>query len=416
MRVFKFGGASVKDAEAIKNMATILQDEAHRPLIVVVSAMGKMTNKFEELLRAWIDKTNVYEVFEQVKSFHNEVADGLDLQDRTRMEKLYGKIDELLNTEPPQDSNLAYDQLVSFGELLSTTIIESYFHQIEMKVEWFDARNVIITDNNHRSASVDWSKSAKRAEVLINHLREDDPGIILTQGFIGNSFLGNTTTLGREGSDFSAGIFAYLCDAEDVTFWKDVPGMLNADPKWFNNTQKLDKISFREAIELSYYGASVFHPKTIKPLKNKSIPLYVKSFLDPKSEGTCIQESIDFDQDIPSYIFKADQMLVSISPRDFSFIAEENLRDIFEVLAELGITINLMQNSAVNFSIVVDGDHQKFKPLYDLLSHDYEVKYNEGLQLLTVRHYKESIIKELAGGKEVLLDQRSRNTARLVLR
>ena len=239
---------------------------------------------------------------------------------------------------------------------------------------------------------------------------------MITQGFIAGDKLGNTTTLGREGSDYSAAILAYLLDAESVTIWKDVPGMLNADPRWFSNTVKLDQISFREAIELSYYGASVIHPKTIQPLKNKGIPLYVKSFKEPMEPGSVIQEDDTSDHLVPSYIFKPDQWLVSISPRDFSFIVEEHLMEIFEVLNSIGIHINLMQNSAISFSIAVDADKRKIDQLLTRLGGTYKIRYNTGVNLLTVRHYNEKVIKDLTAEKEILLEQRSRSTVRMVLR
>jgi aspartate kinase len=275
---------------------------------------------------------------------------------------------------------------------------------------------VIRTNSDHRRAKVDWDRSQKQSGVLADHLNDSGVSIVITQGFIAGDKLGNTTTLGREGSDYSAAILAYLLDAEEVTIWKDVPGMLNADPRWFHNTVKLDKISFREAIELSYYGASVIHPKTIQPVKKKSIPLYVKSFMHPEESGSVIQESDDSDSLVPSYIFKPDQWLVSISPKDFSFIVEEHLTEIFEVLSKIGIKLNLMQNSAISFSFAVDADKRKIDRLLTRLSGSYKVRYNTGLQLLTVRHYDEQVIKELTKDKEVLLEQRSRSTVRMVLR
>lgn len=416
----KFGGASVKDATAVKNMAAILKGYPAENLLVVVSAMGKMTNQFEALLQAKISGKDLDLCWQKIMDYHSGIVRELFPADPDKINEILGAhfkdIQFILRQDSPEDPAFAYDQLVSFGELLSSQIIEAYLKKEDFRVELFDARNIIITDNHHKEGRVDWEKSQRSGKVLKEHISVDDPGIILTQGFIARSYLGNTTTLGREGSDFSAAIFAYLLDADEVIFWKDVPGMLNADPKWFNNTVTLKSISFREAVELSYYGASVIHPKTIKPLQNKGIPIYIRSFVNPQLAGTSIVSSTEKDDLIPSYIFKANQMLISVSPRDFSFIVEENLSSIFSVLSELDMHINLMQNSAISFSFCVDADPSKFNQLYALLSREYKVVYNDQLELLTVRHYAEDILKSLTAGKEILLEQRSRHTARFALR
>jgi aspartate kinase len=283
-----------------------------------------------------------------------------------------------------------------------------------MDSEWFDARAIIRTDNRYRDARVDWDQSTRLLGPLKEALNSGKRCIL--QGFIGRDETGNSTSLGREGSDFTAAIMAYLLDAAEVTIWKDVPGMLNADPKWFKNTVKLDSISFKEAIELAYYGASVIHPKTIKPLQNKGIPLYIKSFLDPDSPGTIIQESTAHDGQVPSYIFKGNQVLLSIATRDFSFVVEDNLKEIFEAIAEAGVRIHLMENSAISFSVVFDYDDYKLQLLTDKLKANYSVRYNEPLTLITIRHWDDAIVTTLTEGREILLEQRSRHTLRMLTR
>jgi aspartate kinase len=420
MKVFKFGGASVRSAASVENVGRILARYSNDKLVVVVSAMGKMTNRFEDLLRAWHGGEDTGNILSEIEVYHYDIAKAL-FPDPTarcfvRMKDLFDEIREMIGQKPSADFNFDYDQLVCFGEVLSTVIVFEYIHSKGFKAEWVDVRNIIKTDNRQREANVDWVKSAKGAEILASHLSEEHVNILVTQGFVGGSALGNTSTLGREGSDYSAAIIAYLANAESVTIWKDVPGMLNADPKWFKNTVKLDRISYREAIELAYYGASVIHPKTIKPLQNKNIPLYVKSFEDPKAPGTVIQESMDYDKLVPSYIFKANQQLVSISPRDFSFIMEENLSEIFATLSEIGIRINLMQNSAINFSICVDQDPEKLERLRTVLAKKYEVKYNTDVELLTIRHNDPNILRQLTLDYQILVEQRTRSTVRMVLR
>ena len=293
--------------------------------------------------------------------------------------------------------------------------MSAYLIDQDFSVQWMDARKLIRTDHSYQEGKVDWEKTEQlvRENMLPSFI---DADILLTQGFVGHTAEGFTTTLGREGSDYTAGLLAYCGEAESVTIWKDVPGMLNADPKYFENTKKLEAISFKEAIELSYYGASVIHPKTIQPLQNRNIPLYVKSFLDPKSDGTVIQASSSQDHLIPSYIFKFDQALYSFTPKDFSFIVEENLSVIFGKLSDLNVKINLMQNSALSFSILVDQKKVKITQLLELFQKEYEVKYNEDLSLVTIRHYDEETINQVTKGKEILLQQRTRHTARFVLK
>ena len=421
MKVFKFGGASVKDSSAVKNIAKILSLFQGQKLIVVVSAMGKTTNKLEEIVEALKekDKKNFFGLIQDLKDFHNTILDELF---EKRHYSIYNTVDSIFEQlehkfDQPFSENHSYeyDQIVSLGEVISSYIVASFLLEIGFSVKWTDARQLIRTDNTFQEGNVDWTVTGELIKSnLLPEFNESD--ILFTQGFIGHTAEGYTTTLGREGSDYSAGIFAYCTDAESVTIWKDVPGMLNADPKYFDNTIKLDQISFKEAIELAYYGASVIHPKTIKPLQNKEIPLFVKSFIEPEKEGTIIQSSTKQDHLIPSFIFKKDQILVSFTPKDFSFIVEENLSEIFRLLAKTQAKINIMQNSAVSFSILLDEKKTNISNILYLFSESYNVRYNEGLELVTIRHYNQETIDKISKGKEILLQQRTRQTARFVLK
>jgi len=420
MRIFKFGGASVKDPNAVRNVKRVLDLFPEEELVVVISAMGKTTNALESLIAAHIEQTGQKQaILNDIRSFHHEILSDLfsssDHAIHSETENCLNEIEKILNEEPMDHYDFIYDQVVSFGEILSTKIVSAFLQDQGVENVWLDARKLVCTDNTYREAKVNWNVTQERINSAISQ-SEGNKKIHLTQGFIGHTSEGLTTTLGREGSDFTAGIFAYCLDAEDVTIWKDVPGMLNADPKWFEETEKLDEISYREAIELAYYGASVIHPKTIKPLQNKQIPLLVKSFLDPESEGTIIQASNRSDGLITSYIFKRDQILISISPKDFSFIVEHNLRDIFNAFHEHRVKINLMQNSAISFSACAGGDQVRIDALINDLSADFAVKYNSGVELLTIRHYDQETIDRLTGGKEILVIQRSRQTARVVMK
>ncbi|MDZ4822794.1 MAG: aspartate kinase [Flavobacteriales bacterium] len=417
LNVFKFGGASVRDAEAVRNVAAILKMFAGEKIVVVISAMGKITNALEELHAARFHKEDYKPFIKKIRDFHIAIGNDLFGEESDDMNAVYDLFEELeMKVMEPcsSDFDMEYDQVVSFGELISTAMVQAFLAKNNFSSAWTDARMIIKTDNRYRDARVDWNRSALGAEQVKLLLENKD--IVIIQGFIGSTSVGNTTTLGREGSDFTAAAMAHLLDAGSVTIWKDVPGMLNADPKWFSDTVKLDKISFREAIELAYYGASVIHPKTIKPIQNKNIPLHIKSFIHPDEEGSVIQENMDYDHLVPSYIFTDKQVLISITPRDFSFVAEDNLRDIFDVLASLGIRVRLMENSAISLSLVTDKDDYKLEKLFAELHHNYQVKYNENLVLLTVRHYNDETLRKLTAGKEILLEQRSRQTVRMVVK
>ncbi len=421
MKVFKFGGASVKDAAAVRNVSTILNKFQDEKITVIVSAMGKTTNKLEELVRAAaLNDIKVYRaVLDDLYNFHVAIVGDL-FQERhyalfNQIEDVFERLRNKADQPFSDNYHFEYDQIVSAGEVLSSLILATYLREQGHAADFADARKLIRTDHQYREGKVDWDKTELLIQNRLVPMFEAND-LIITQGFIGHTEEGLTTTLGREGSDYSAGIFAYCLNAESVTIWKDVPGMLNADPKYFDNTVKLDRISFKEAIELSYYGASVIHPKTIKPLQNKNIPLYVKSFIDPDAEGTVIQKNMDYDHLVPSFIFKKNQVLFSFTTKDFSFIVEEHLSDIFQRLSALQAKINVMQNSALDFSILLDRDKIYPDELIDHFKDTYEVRYNEGVELVTIRHYDEETLERLAKGKEILLQQRTRQTARLILK
>lgn len=421
MKVFKFGGASVKDAAAVRNVAEIVSNHANDKLGIVVSAMGKTTNAMEDIVKALCDrdKDTFIRKIEERRAYHLAIMDELfDDQSLSVYTEINGEFDTLITLfeDPiPENFDFEYDQIVSRGEIISTKIISEYLHVSGIRALWADARKLIRTDNKYREGEVDWQRTEELfKERFLSHYDQFD--VIVTQGFIGHTAEGFTTTLGREGSDFTAGIMAYCSDAESVTIWKDVPGMLNADPKYFDNTIKLDKISFREAIELAYYGASVIHPKTIKPLQNKEIPLYVKSFVHPEAEGTMIQKSMVADHLIPSFIFKMNQTLFSFTPKDFSFLVEKNLSDIFDRLAKVKAKINIMQNSALNFSVLVDAEKVDVDEINEYFGDTYHVKYNQDLELVTIRHYDQATIDRVTKNKEILLKQTTRETARLVVK
>jgi len=417
MKVFKFGGASVKDSAAVRNMARIVAGYAQQPLVVVVSAMGKTTNAIERIHAARFRGESYTQELNEVVRYHTELTQELFGENPAGKSALQSQLDAFtaaLNRPCSSHFDLEYDALIGFGELLSTAIIEAFLKTEGISSCWLDARKHIITDNRFRDARVNWEESALRIEPVKQTLSENTVCVI--QGFIGSTLDVYMTSLGREGSDFTAAIMAYLLDAEDVTIWKDVPGMLNADPKKFNDTVKLDCISFKEAIELAYYGASVIHPKTIKPLQNKGISLHIKSFIDPDANGSTIQESGENDQLVPSYILKDNQTLFSIATRDFSFIVEDNLKEIFGTLSALGIRVHLMENSAISFSIVFDTDRHKQQLLIEQLHAKYSVKYNEELTLLTIRHGNDESLKKIGNMGQTLIEQRTRHTMRMVIK
>jgi aspartate kinase len=419
MQVFKFGGASVKDAGSVKNVASILQKYGTEKTIVVISAMGKTTNKLEELTNAWYFKEgSTDEILNELKTFHFSIIDNLFGNNadkiQNEIENVFVELTWAVEEEPASSYNHHYDQLVSQGEILATKIVSAYLNSIGINNNWMDARGIIQTDNSYREGKVDYILTEALAQTqLIPKFKNTD--IVITQGFIGGTSENYTTTLGREGSDYTAALLAYFTNAEKVIIWKDVPGVLNADPKYFKNTKKIDELTYHDAIELTYFGTSVIHPKTIKPLQNKNIPLYVKSFLNPAEEGTVVRDS-DKRVDVTSYIFKTNQILLSIQPKDFSFIAEDNLSAIFSLFSKYNVHANMIQNSAISFSVCTDDDDNKITPLISDLQLQFKVLYNKNVQLMTIRNYDNDIIAKLSENKLVLIEQRSRNTHQMVMK
>ncbi|HCY45883.1 MAG TPA: aspartate kinase, partial [Flavobacteriales bacterium] len=395
MLVFKFGGASVKDSKSVTNVAKILREYSSEKLLVVISAMGKTTNLLESILATESEEKRS-SLLLQFKNFHLDIAKSLSITDdfKNFIEERVQHITGFL--EANKEEFFRYDEIVSQGELASTYLIHLFLINEGFESHWLDAREIIKTQEDHKTTQVNWEESS--IQIKSSKASSKNQKLIITQGFIGSNKKNETTTLGREGSDFSAAIFAHLLDAESVTVWKDVPGMLNADPRKFQNTIKLNQISYREAIELAYYGASVIHPKTVKPLQNKKIPLYIKSFIDPREEGTVITDGVDMIPLVPSFISKREQILVSFTPRDFSFIGEKELSEIFKVLSDHKIAVNLMQNSAISFSIVFNQARQDLESIRQSLDLKFSIRFNKGLELLTIRHYNEHIIKELTNG------------------
>ena len=418
MLVFKFGGASVKDASGIINLASVVKKYTGNQLLIVVSAMGKTTNALETLTRAYVDQTdNMHLIYDGIKQYHFDILHELFEPKHPVFDEIantFVEIDWMIEDEPHDDYDFIYDQLVSIGELVSTRIVSAYLNKEGVKNQWLDVRGYIHTDNTYREGVVQWDKTRASIKKDIPALLEK--GAVVTQGFMGGTSENFTTTLGREGSDYTASIFAACLGAESVTTWKDVPGILNADPKFFADTVKFDELSYSEAIEMTYYGASVIHPKTIKPLQNTHIPLLVKPFTDPSASGTVIKENGVNRFEKPVIIMKQNQVLLSVSSKDYSLITEDHLSDIFKLFAQNQVKVNVMQTSALSFSVCFDLHEERFENLLSSLQQDFKVKYNTGLSLITIRHHAENALKELIAGKTVLLEQISRNTAQVVVR
>ena len=413
-KVFKFGGTSIKDANNIKRIAEILIKYASENLVVVFSAMGKITNMLEEVVEDYMQKNGQAEdKLQLVKDFHAHLLGELFESNHAiynEVNNLFVEIEWVLEDEPNLDYAFNYDQIVSVGELLSTKIMSAYLNENGFENSWVDVRDIIRTDNKYRNAKIDWEQTISSCKENINSFP------ITTQGFIGCTSENFTTTLGREGSDFTAAILAFSLDAEQVIIWKDVDGVLNADPRFFKETEQLMSIPFEEAIELAYYGAKVMHPKTIQPLQKKSIPLEVKSFLNPKKESSIIGDFESITPFVPSYIVKENQILISIADKNLSFIVEEHLSSIFSLFSNFGARVNMMQNSAVSFSFCIDNDSHKIPELLDALKKNFKVYFNENLIMYTIRHYNEDSISKLLINKELLLEQKSRHTIHLVVK
>ncbi|MFC0513850.1 aspartate kinase [Mucilaginibacter angelicae] len=418
MLVFKFGGASVKDAAGVTNLANVVKQYTDQQLLIVVSAMGKTTNALEKLTKAYMDQADdMHEIFNEIKEYHYNILNGLFEPGHPVFDEVantFVEIDWAIEDEPHDSHDFVYDQIVSIGELVSTRIVNAYLNKEGLKSKWLDVRGYVHTDNTYREGIVDWDKT--KASIIKDIPAVLEKGIVVTQGFLGGTSENFTTTLGREGSDYTASIFAACLGAESVTTWKDVPGILNADPKYFTDTVKFDELSYTEAIEMTYYGASVIHPKTIKPLQNARIPLLVKPFTDPSAPGTVIKEDGRNQFTKPVIILKQKQVLLSVSGKDYSFITEDHLSDVFRLFAQNNVKVNVMQTSALSFSVCFDLNEERFEKLLIGLKQDFKVKYNDGLTLITVRHDGVNTIKELTEGKTILLEQISRNTIQVVVR
>jgi aspartate kinase len=415
MKVFKFGGASLKNPETIRNMAGIIQHFKDEKLVIVVSAMGKTTNNLEGLFSLVIQEKDPEEKFREIVHYHQQIASELikGKENREKIDQWIQQLNSIIHPETPEENpDKFYDRIISFGELLSSTIIAGYLFEVGLPVLWVDARELIKTDSTFREGKIDWPATRTR---IVDHLSgRSENHLILTQGFIGSTENGNTTTLGREGSDFTAAILAFGLDAESVTIWKDVPGILNADPKRFTDPKLYDHLSFQEAAEMTYFGASVIHPKTIKPLANKNIPLLVKSFENPDLPGTVIDQGGPHPL-YPTFVVKDDQCLISFLAKDLAFINERNLSIIFHMLDLLNIKINMMQNSAVSLTICVDNNSLKIKNLIDALMNDFSIRFNENLRLITVKNYSPASIIQVSKEKKILVEQRTRNTFQIVV-
>jgi aspartate kinase len=417
MKIFKFGGASVKDAESVRNIASILKKYPDN-LAVVISAMGKTTNALERVLQAYIgtDRELALNELQSIREYHMKIAGDL-LPDKKHalfgeLEDVFDGLEKKVEEAPKGSYNEEYDQLVSWGEIISTIIVSNYLNSTGTRNEWADARQYLKTDGTFREARVNWDMTSRLIGERFNFLHTR---LYITQGFIGSTLNNLTTTLGREGSDYTAAILAWVLAADSVTVWKDVPGVLNADPKWFDETIRLERISYVDAIELAYYGASVIHPKTIQPLKNKGIKLFVKSFLHPEDPGTVIGEN-DYEKLIPSFIFKIDQVLIHVHPMDFSFVAEDNLEKIFRCFAMYGLKVNLMQNSAVSFDVCVNNDKSRIPGVIAELEKEFRVSFTAGLELITIRYFDEATIARVLVNKDMLLSQRTKTTIQMVVK
>ncbi len=417
MKVFKFGGASIKDAEGFRNVKRILDFYTKDELIIIVSALGKTTNALEQIATAYINKTGeAIGLLNKLRAHHFEILSSLLPENHPAFDELnnsFVEIDWILEDEPSDSYDYIYDQIVSIGEMASTKMLSAFLNENGMKVQWKDARDFIKTDNNYREGKIDWDKTERNCQDKIPAILKQ--GWMLTQGFIGGTTENLTTTLGREGSDYSAAVIAYCMNAESVTIWKDVPGVLNADPRYFTDPKKINELSYKEAIEMTFYGATVIHPKTMKPLQNKNIPLHVKSFLYPELDGSVIRENVVNENVIPVLVLKPEQILISVSPKDFSFMDEENLENIFNLMVKHRVHFNMMQNAAISVSFCADHIPQRIHPFLEALSSQYKILTNDGLQLLTIRHYNDEVIQQLTANRKILLEQKTRQTIQMVV-
>lgn len=424
MRVYKFGGASVKDAAGVRNVLRVLRELEATETVVVISAMGKMTNAFESLVQSYFDEQEVSGTeslapgvdaqLKSIKAFHLRIIGDLGFEESDAIHKEIQQIlDEaraFLSTNDSDSYDFVYDQVVSCGELMSTRICSAFLKANGMENNWLDVRACIVTNDDYRRARVDWNATCRQINKQV-----DRKAITLTQGFLGGDLQGNTTTLGREGSDYTAGIFAYCLEASEVSIFKDVPGVLNADPREFERTQLLNRISYKEAIEMAFFGASVIHPKTLQPLQRKEIPLRVRSFLNPLESGTYVRKGQHLEPEVPCFIVKKNQILLSVSDKEFHFVMEEDISELFSLLSTYKMKVNMIQNSAISFSVCIEDNFDNFKKLIEALHPKYKVLFNKNLTLYTVRHFRDEDLDRLEKGQTVLLKQLSRETAQLVV-
>lgn len=415
MQIYKFGGASVKDASGVRNVASILKKTGYANTLIVISAMGKTTNALEEVVSAYFtDKEQLSVSVEKLKTFHYEMINELFNNENHpvywKTDGLFSELTSFLERNKSPKHSFVYDQVVCFGELLSTTIISHYLNDNGIKNTWIDARNLIKTDSRYREAGIDWEETQQNINNGVNKSL-----LNITQGFIGSDANFFSTTLGREGSDYTAAVFAYCLNAESVTIWKDVPGVLNADPRYFSNTELLKEIPYREAIELAFYGASVIHPKTLQPLQQKNIPLFVRSFIDVEAQGSSVCATSELSPKVPCFILKQNQHFISLSSLDFSFIEEANLSHIFSLLSKHEMKVSILQNSAISFSLCVDNKYNNLEKLLADLSEKFRVECTQDVKLYTIRHANKEAVQEIEAGKKILLKQVLENTVQLVV-
>jgi aspartate kinase len=416
MIVYKFGGASVKDAGAIRNLKEIISS-ANENLVVVVSAFGKTTNSLEKVFKTWMAGDESYKgLLEEIYSYHLSIAEELfpsGNSGKSRIDISFAKLEEYLKTSKRSDYDFEYDQVVSYGEIWSTLLVAAFLQKSGLKAEWIDIRGILITDDRFRDADILWNESTARVKSVFGFKGTD---VYVTQGFIGSTIAGQTTTLGREGSDYTAALLANMLDAERVVVWKDVPGLLNADPKWLSDASRLEEVSYREAVEMTFSGAKVIHPKTIKPLHNKNIPLHVKSFLAPEEIGTIIKSDTVRKHGFPVFIKKEDQIMISILPKDFSFAMGENLSRIFYLFIRHGIKVNMVEASAISIDVCIDDERTRVESLIADLKTEFTAAYNDNVEMLSIRHYTPEAISRITNDREILLEQRTRNSVRFVVR
>ena len=414
MQILKFGGASVRDADGVRNLEKVLQSVGTEKTLIVISAMGKTTNALEKVIEHYFNsKHELQSSIQDVKKYHNGIL--LELFENESHEvfkvvtALFRELSEFFDRNKSPDYSFVYDQTIGFGELISTTIVSYYLNHKGVKNKWLDVRELIKTNSYYRNAKVEWALTQSKISEAI-----DEKALHITQGFLGSDGNNFTTTLGREGSDYTAAIFAFCLNAKSVTIWKDVPGVLNADPRFFENPTLLDSLSYEEAIELSYYGASVIHPKTLQPLQQKEIPLYVKCFLEPKNKGTKVGKSLDLSPNVPCYILMKDQILITVSSSDFSYIVEENISHIFKLLHLYKMKVRSIQNSAISFSVCIENSYNHLEPLILQLKAKYNVRLDKAVDLYTIRHYTTDAIEEIQKNKTVLMKQITPKTVQII--